>query len=288
VGANGTVYFGYIGSDGQPAVSVSRDKGKTWSNNQHVGTQFGINNSVFPAMVAGDDNRASLAFIGTPTEGNYQDTANFKGVWHLYVATTYDGGKTWVTSDATPSDPVQRGSICTGGTTCGNDRNLLDFIDATIDKTGHVEVAYADGCINACVTNSSHTSGAGPADAQAAYASIARQSSGRTLFASQDAKPDLSLTSQQVVRSGNNWAATLVVKNTGPSKVTGFVTRITDNGKIVGRTTGSTLAKGASLTLHYSWAATTGKHTFIGTVDPANLIAESSETNNKRVNTGVR
>ena len=66
---------------------------------------------------------------------------------------TYDGGKTWVTSDATPNDPVQRGSICTGGTTCGDDRNLLDFIDVTIDNHGRVEVGYADGCTGACVTD---------------------------------------------------------------------------------------------------------------------------------------
>ncbi len=91
-----------------------------------------------------------------------------------------------MTSDATPNDPVQRGSICTGGTTCGNDRNLLDFIDVTVDKTGHIEAAFADGCIDACVTDTSHTSGAGPADAQAAYATIARQSSGLGLFSAYD------------------------------------------------------------------------------------------------------
>ncbi|HEY2880202.1 sialidase family protein [Nocardioides sp.] len=186
IGANGTVYFGYVGSDGKPAVAVSHDQGTTWSDQQTVGTEFGIKNAVFPTMVAGDDDRATLAFIGTPTGGNYQDTANFKGVWHLYLATTYDGGKSWVTSDATPNDAVQRGSICTGGTTCGNDRNLLDFIDVTVDKTGHIEAAFADGCIDACVTDTSHTSGAGPADAQAAYATIARQSSGLGLFSAYD------------------------------------------------------------------------------------------------------
>jgi hypothetical protein len=106
-----------------------------------------------------------------------------------YFATTYDGGKTWVSSDATPSDPVQRGSICTGGTTCGDDRNLLDFIDVTVDKTGHVEAAIADGCIAACVTDKSHNSDVGPADAQAAYATIVRQSSGLGLFSAYDPQP---------------------------------------------------------------------------------------------------
>jgi hypothetical protein len=190
VGANGTVYFGYVGSDGKPGVAVSHDQGSTWSTPQTVGTEFGVKNAVFPAMVAGDDDRATLAYLGTTKAGNYQSQTDFKDAeWHLYLATTYDGGKTWVSSDATPNDPVQRGSICTGGTTCGNDRNLLDFIDVTVDRTGHVEAAFADGCIDACVTDATHNSDDGPADAQAAYASIARQSSGLGLFAAYDPAP---------------------------------------------------------------------------------------------------
>jgi hypothetical protein len=194
IGANGTVYFGYVGSDGKPAVAVSHDQGSTWSTPQTVGTEFGVKNAVFPAMVAGDDDRATLAYIGTTKAGNYQSQTDFKNAeWHLYFATTYDGGKSWVSSDATPNDPVQRGSICTGGTTCGNDRNLLDFIDVTVDRTGHVEAAFADGCIDACVADTTHNSDDGPADAQAAYATIARQSSGLGLFSAFDA----SLSSQK-------------------------------------------------------------------------------------------
>jgi len=41
-------------------------------------------------------------FLGTPTGGNPQDTANFTGVWHLYIAHTFDGGPTWALVDATP------------------------------------------------------------------------------------------------------------------------------------------------------------------------------------------
>jgi hypothetical protein len=193
-----------------------------------------------------------------------------------------------VSSDATPNDPVQRGSICTGGTTCGNDRNLLDFIDATVDRTGHVEVGFADGCIDACVNDTSHTSGAGPADAQAAYATIARTSSGKGLFAAYDPQPNLTLTSQTVTKSGSSWVGTVVVRNTSDQPVSGVVTQLTDNGKVVGRTTGSSLAAGQSLTLKYTWSATKGSHTFIGSVDPAGAIAESDETDNKLVTSGSR
>jgi hypothetical protein len=283
-GANGTVYFGYVGADGRPGVATSRDKGATWQYNQVLGGEYKIANAVFPATVAGDDDRAAVAFIGTPTAGNYQDAATFKGVWHLYVSTTYDGGKTWQTSDATPNDPVQRGSICTGGTTCGNDRNLLDFIDATIDSHGRVQVGYADGCIDACVTDSSHTSGAGPADAQAAYATIARQSSGKTLVSAYDPKPNLTAKSLSVTRSGSSFVGKVVVSNTGGTQVNGVETTVTDNGKAVGTQT-SSLAAGASTTLTFTWKATPGSHAVAASVDPRNLVAESNEADNKQTTT---
>lgn len=179
VGAGGTVYMGYQNSDGTARIAVSHDKGRTWLYDQNVGASLGIKNIVFPAVTAGDDNRAAFAFLGTTTSGNYQDADNFKGVWHLYVATTYDGGQSWVTVDATPTDPVQKGSICTGGTTCGKDRNLLDFNDITIDARGRVLAAYADGCTGACAT--------GAAQNYDALASIARQTSGNTLYGAYDA-----------------------------------------------------------------------------------------------------
>ncbi|MFJ8196924.1 hypothetical protein [Streptomyces sp. NPDC096152] len=179
VGAGGTVYMGYQNSDGTARVAVSHDKGKTWLYDQNVGAALGLKNIVFPAVTAGDDNRAAFAFLGTTTGGNYQDSATFDGIWHLYVATTYDGGQSWVTVDATPTDPVQKGSICTGGTTCGKDRNLLDFNDVTVDARGRVLAAYADGCTGTCAT--------GGAQSYDALASIARQSSGNTLYGAYDA-----------------------------------------------------------------------------------------------------
>ena len=84
-----------------------------------------------------------------------------------------------MTVDATPNDPVQRGTICTGGTTCGDDRNLLDFMDATVDAQGRVLVGYADGCTGACAS--------GGAENYDALATIARQSSGSTLLGAYDA-----------------------------------------------------------------------------------------------------
>ena len=51
----------------------------------------GIKAAAFPTMVAGDDDRAAFAVFGSTTAGSAEDRA-FAGLWHLYVATTYDGG----------------------------------------------------------------------------------------------------------------------------------------------------------------------------------------------------
>jgi len=286
VGANNTVYFGYIGSDGQPGVAVSRDHGETWTDRQFVGGEFGIENAVFPTMVAGDDDRAAFSWIGTPTGGNYQDTANFKGEWHLYITTTYDGGVTWHTTDATPNDPVQRGSICTAGTVCGADRNLLDFIDSAIDKQGRIQVAYADGCIFACVTDPTHTSGNGPIDAQAKYATIARQSSGSRMFAAYDpVSPNVTLSSLGVVRNAaGQLVATIMVRNAGATTLSGVGLQLLDGRKQV-HTTSLALAPGAVTTVTATWSASGASHTILAVVDPQNLVAESDETDNKALYT---
>ena len=274
VGANGTVYFGYVGADGRPGVAVSHDHGATWTNRQVVGTKYSIQNAVFPTMVAGDDDRASFAYLGTPTDGNYQDNAKFHGIWHLYVDTTYDGGKTWVTSDATPNDPVQAGSICTSGTTCGDDRNLLDFIDTTIDSHGRVEVAFADGCIKTCVSDPKHVG-------RDAYATIARQTTGKPLFAAFDpASTNVTLSSLSLSRSGSKVTATAVVRNTGTRSLSNVPVRISDGTKQVGQPTVSSLPAGTKRTVTVTWTAS-GTRTVTAVADPLNKIRESDEGDNK-------
>jgi hypothetical protein len=179
VASDGTVYFGFADGSGHPAVAVSHDRGLTWTHVFDVGAALGIRNTAFPAMVAGDANRAALAFLGTPAGGNATgDDPNFPAVWHLYVAHTYDGGATWVTVDATPNDPVQRGTICTGGTACGSTRNLLDFMDARADARGRVLVGYADGCVGGCL--------GGPPNSGTAIGTISRQASGKGVYAAFD------------------------------------------------------------------------------------------------------
>jgi PKD repeat protein len=189
IATDGTVYFGYVDGDGKPKATVSHDKGLTWSTPVDIGAGYGIKHAVFPVTVAGDPLRAAVGYVGTPATGDPDDINTFNGIWHLYIATTYDGGVTWTTADTTPNDPVQIGSLCRAGTLCGDDRNLLDFNDATVDKEGRVLVGYADGCLAPACTNATATGNPPYNTSRSSKAVIARQSGGRRMLAKYDPNP---------------------------------------------------------------------------------------------------
>ena len=189
VGKDGTVYFGYSDGSGKPKIAVSRDHGATWAPSVDVGVPFGVKSTEFAEVIAGDGDRAAFAFLGTTTDGDFQDPDfgvtgdNYSGgAWHMYVATTYDRGATWTTVDATPTDPVQRGCMWNRG--AGSDcRNLLDFNDITIDAIGRVLVGFADGCTTytACATST-----AADDNEREKHSAIIRQMSGKGLLAEFD------------------------------------------------------------------------------------------------------
>jgi hypothetical protein len=195
IGSDGTVYFAYSDGDGHARAAVSHDKGKTWANVRDLGASAGVVASVFPSAVAGDASRAAVFFLGSSSPGATAtggDPAAYGGAWYAYVATTYDGGNTWTTVNATAGDPVQRGPVCLGGTLgCqGNTRNLLDFNDLTVDKQGRVLAALADGCVTSACRAGVDRNNDGRLDGAdndgGAVATIIRQASGKGLFAQYD------------------------------------------------------------------------------------------------------
>jgi len=276
-----TIYMGWISGDLHPHITVSRNRGQTWIREFDIGAQVGVKSAVFPVVVAGDDNRAAFGFVGTTTPGDPQDDANFRGVWHLYIATTYDAGLTWITVDATPDDPVQVGSICLGGTACGaldplhpSSRNLLDFNDFSVDREGRAILGYADGCI-APACNSGTVAKTPPYfDSRASKAAIARQSGGRRLFAAYDplepsapAAPSVS----SVKRSGAGvvhleWSA----PDNGGSAITGYrIYRRTANS-----TYGSPLATVTDKLTYDDETATDATATYFYKVTAVNVTGE--------------
>ncbi|NND43678.1 MAG: PKD domain-containing protein [Xanthomonadales bacterium] len=180
IASDNTLYFCYTNENGA-WVSVSNDNGQTWQPSVNIGESVGVKNAVFPEAVAGDPDRAACGFLGTDVAGN-SEGLDFLGKWYLFIAHTYDGGQTWTTVNATPNDPVQgEGGICTGGLSCGSNRNLLDFNEVTMDSQGNVLFAYDDGCVSeTCLASG------GKQNDFVAYWAVARQYGGKPLLAAFD------------------------------------------------------------------------------------------------------
>jgi len=133
-GAANTVYFGYVNSDGHPNVAVSRNHGATWSKPFDAGQPFGIQNAEFSEVIAGDDDRAAFAFLGTPRPAT-TSRGDFRGVWHLYLATSYDGGNTWTT--VTRRRPIPCSAAASGTAAARTSAaTCLDSTTFTVDKIG--------------------------------------------------------------------------------------------------------------------------------------------------------
>lgn len=195
IDANGRVYFAMANADTSAAVAYSDDFGQTWNNIVDVGAVYGVKAVTYPAAVGGDAGRAAVAFYGSTTapggsKGDQND-GSFTGVWHLYVAETFDGGNTWTVNDVTPTLPMQRSGIWRAG---GGDiaRNLLDFFDITIDSQGRVVVGYINGCDGGNCAQAAPTAFG---NGYTVTAAIARQSSGRRLLAAHDPPNPLTATS---------------------------------------------------------------------------------------------
>jgi len=182
VGQDNAAYYCYVdgaGPEHHVHAAVSRDHGLTWVNDTDLGLPVGVIMAVFPEAVAGSPGRAACGFLGSNAAGDHE-SLDYPGFWYLFIATTYDGGKTWTTVDATPSDPVQgAGGIWNSGGSHQN-RNLLDFNEVTQDDRGRVLFGYDDGCVTAtCITDPTKND-------FVAYERVARQTGGKPLLAQFD------------------------------------------------------------------------------------------------------
>ncbi|MEP6871400.1 MAG: CARDB domain-containing protein, partial [Anaerolineaceae bacterium] len=191
-----TLYYCYVnnesnGTEGHVHCAVGKRNDPAnptkinWIRDTDVGITHGIVNAAHTETIAGDAGRAACGFFGTNVKGNYQ-AGSFTGVWYAFIATTYDEGRTWVTVNATPNDPVQRmtGIWQQGGGGEDGDRNLLDFNEVTMDDHGRVLYGYSDGCTSTACIGGTTKSNLG------ASMRVARQIGGKSLLAAFDSSTD--------------------------------------------------------------------------------------------------
>ena len=207
IDADSRIYYAYVnnqagGTEGHARVAVGTLGGCTvnpltgirsgctitWGPDIDIGATHGIVNAAEIEAAGGDSGRAAVGFLGTNLSGDYQ-AGTFPGVWYAFIATTYDNGAHWVTVNGTPNDPVQRatGIWQQGGSGQNGDRNLLDFNEITVDSKGHALYGFSDGCVTqACIDGTAGNDKVG-------FMRVARQSGGKSLYASNDANTDLPL-----------------------------------------------------------------------------------------------
>jgi PKD repeat protein len=164
IDAANTVYYCYVnseagGQEGHVHVAVGKRNGTTvtWLRDADVGKSHGVVNAAHTEAIGGSAGRAACGFLGTDKDGNYQAGTYVGMNWYVFMATTYDEGRTWTTVNATPNDPVQHntGIWQQGGGGQNGNRNLLDFNEITLDDKGRPLYGYSDGCVSSgCVSGS--------------------------------------------------------------------------------------------------------------------------------------
>lgn len=183
VDTNNTAYLTWPGADNSLYLAHSADHGKTWSTPVAVTPQLGT--VTMPTVQAGDPGRIAIAYYGIAnvTERAAPDKVNTTARWSLFVTYSINAlseHPTFTTVDVTGLDPVQVGAISTNtGDAPAGSRNLLDFIDAVIDKDGRLHVAFADGCTSdACKSPSGK-----PTDSRDSMGMVAIAENAPSLFA---------------------------------------------------------------------------------------------------------
>lgn len=151
--AGGLAHMVYRSDSSVPYMITSDDDGRNWRG-PYRAAPAEVTSAPFVTVAAGDEGRVGVAFIGTEGYSGDPTDAPADTEWHLYIGISTDADQdppTWTFEQVTPDiDPIQVGSICLGGISCGSDRNLLDFIDSEIGPDGAYHVAYADGCTPGC------------------------------------------------------------------------------------------------------------------------------------------
>jgi len=237
--AGGNAYFFYHGKQGVPYLSISRDRGRTWSTPRNVGVP-GLTavNDNFPVVIAGDVGKVAFSYIGTTSPDPTADSAT----WNQYVGMSLnalDAEPVFVTTTTNElAHPVKRG-WCYGRCPPGKNvrdptgpngdgylsgvtefrMGMMDFLNMTVHpKTHMLWTSMVDDCTGACdehggtlLQESNHAA----VGVQIAGASIGSNMSG-PVVAPPAAGPATGVTAAADARFGGTWeVGTLVVMGIG-------------------------------------------------------------------------
>jgi hypothetical protein len=120
-------------------IAKSSNFGATWSTPTTL-VSSATGTSVYP-WVAANGSKVSVSVYHTSTVTT-PDNAPANTQWFESYTESVNGGAftSLVTVDPTP---VKAGPVCTGGTSCNGNRQLLDYQTVALDGAGLADVAYA-------------------------------------------------------------------------------------------------------------------------------------------------
>jgi hypothetical protein len=131
----------WLENDGTTAsvikYSQSSDWGATWTAPR---TLVSSGASVYP-WVAAQGSKVSISLYHTTASGisgNVPESAQ----WFESYLESVDGGSTFSALETVDPTVVKSGPICTEGTGCSGDRELLDFQSDTIDNAGKANLTW--------------------------------------------------------------------------------------------------------------------------------------------------
>jgi hypothetical protein len=117
--------------------SQSSDWGATWSAPR---TLVSAGASVYP-WVAAQGSKIAISLYHSSTSGTSGSVPESAQWFESYLEST-DGGSTFSALETVDPTVVKSGPICTEGTGCNGDRELLDFQSDTIDNAGKANLTW--------------------------------------------------------------------------------------------------------------------------------------------------
>src|SRR3954470_13107753 len=131
------VWLANNGNSSVVKLSTSSDWGATWSAPRTI-VSGGA--SVYP-WVAAQGSKIAVSVYHTTTSGTSGTVPEGAQWFETYLEST-DGGSTFSALETVDPTAVKSGPICTEGTGCSGDRELLDFQSDTIDNAGKANLTW--------------------------------------------------------------------------------------------------------------------------------------------------
>jgi len=138
---NDTLHAVWLEVFGSASSRVRYARSSNWGASWTVpATLVGSGTSVYPWVAAGGD-KVSVTLYHTDAPGT-PDTVAEKSQWFETYLESTDGGASFTALAIIDPVPVKSGPICTEGTGCDGDRELLDFQSVTLDRAGRANAAW--------------------------------------------------------------------------------------------------------------------------------------------------